>query len=122
PVRTRPGPALQQARRMRKAGSESWIQLPLDLLQRLVVRIELAHLAEHFARAVVPSKLPEHFAQVHADVRILLLAPGALQVGLGLAEIAEAILQPAPGILDLGRAGLGRERLAQQLRRFLKVA
>src|SRR6185312_4933730 len=118
PARTRPkqqrlhrSPPTHAADTAASPAVPSWLQLPFDLFQRLVVRIELAHLAQHFARAVVLSELPKHLSQMHADVRILLLAPRTLQVRLGLAEIAEAVLQPAPRIQDFRRTGFGRERL-----------
>src|SRR6185312_7743114 len=60
------------------------------IAQGEAVRVELAHLVEHLLRIVATALLPQHFAQMHADIGVLARQPGAAQGLLGLRQMAEA--------------------------------
>src|SRR5262245_46828504 len=87
------------------------------LLQRLVFRADLERFLPDATRLVALAELPEHFAQVRADLAVRPAVPGAAQLRGRALQVAHAVQHPAQRVHDEEIAGRELDRaLDQRLR------
>src|SRR6185436_16801797 len=111
--------ARRQPGRLQAVPQQPSLALSLDrLLQRLVVRAGLERLVPHAPRLVALAELPEHFAQMRADLGVGTAAVRAAQLARRALEVAFAVEHPAQAVDDEVVLGRDLQRLLDQLARF----